>query len=495
MGLIIAGDRSGVGKTTITLALLASLRDQGVSVQSFKVGPDYIDPMFHSTITGRPCRNLDPVLTSPGWVQSSYFYHGQRADCAVVEGVMGLFDGLPYNSYPDDPFFGSTAHVAKLLNLPVMLVLDCGRMSNSVAAIAHGFKTFDPSLNLAGIVLNRVGSDRHQQYLEAALEPLNLPILGIFPRQTEITIPDRHLGLIPTAELPQLNEILDRLAHLGKHHFNWEKLQQFLKVPLSKGDLGGSNAPDKNTAQSQASNPSTPTLFPIPYSLFPSAERDKPKVRLAIAQDPAFSFYYADNLDILQNLGVELVSWSPLKDRTLPPAIDGLYFGGGFPEVFAEQLTDNQSARQAIYQAILAGMPTYAECGGLMVLCQSLTTFEGKTWEMVGILPSDVTMEKKLTLGYRQATVLNDSPVVEAGTTIEGHEFHRSQLTPPFPTGEQDALPLFQLKGYDRHTLAVSEGWQTYNLHASYLHLHWGDRPDIPQRFVEKMVAFREKLR
>ncbi|MDB9518589.1 cobyrinate a,c-diamide synthase [Roseofilum reptotaenium CS-1145] len=471
MGLIIAGDRSGVGKTTITLALLASLREQGVSVQSFKVGPDYIDPMFHSYITGRPCRNLDPVLTSPEWVQTCYLHHGQTADCAVVEGVMGLFDGLPYNCHPDDRHFGSTAHVAKLLNLPVMLVLDCGRMSNSVAAIAHGFQTFDPSLNLAGIILNRVGSDRHQEYLEAALEPLNLPILGVFPRQTQITIPDRHLGLIPTAELPQLNEILDRLAHLGKHHFNWQKLQQFLKVPASL----------------------CLPISPSPHPPIPPSPSDK--LRLAIAQDPAFSFYYADNLDILQNLGVELVPWSPLGDRTLPPAIDGLYFGGGFPEMFAEQLTENQPARQAIHQAIVAGLPTYAECGGLMVLCQSLTTFEGKTWEMVGILPSHVTMEKKLTLGYRKASTLHDSPLVAAGTTLQGHEFHRSQLSPPFPTPEDQALPLFQLKGYDRHTLSVSEGWQIYNLHASYLHLHWGDRPDIPRRFVQNMLAIREGIR
>ena len=485
MGLIIAGDRSGVGKTTITLALLASLREQGVAVQSFKVGPDYIDPMFHSYITGRPCRNLDPVLTSPEWVKTCYLHHGQTADCAVVEGVMGLFDGLPYNCHPDDRHFGSTAHVAKLLNLPVMLVLDCSRMSNSVAAIAHGFQTFDPSLNLAGIILNRVGSDRHQEYLEAALEPLNLPILGVFPRQTQITIPDRHLGLIPTAELPQLNRILDRLAHLGKYHFNWPALQPLL-------EKGHSPVMEYTVA---SSNPSTPTLFPIPYSLFPSAERDKPKVRLAIAQDPAFSFYYADNLDILQNLGVELVPWSPLGDRTLPPAIDGLYFGGGFPEMFTEQLTENQPARQAIHQAIVAGLPTYAECGGLMVLCQSLTTFEGKTWEMVGILPSHVTMEKKLTLGYRKASTLHDSPLVAAGRSLQGHEFHRSQLSPPFPTPEDQALPLFQLKGYDRHTLSVSEGWQIYNLHASYLHLHWGDRPDIPRRFVQNMLAIREGIR
>jgi len=470
MGLIIAGDRSGVGKTTITLALLASLREQGVSVQSFKVGPDYIDPMFHTYITGRPCRNLDPVLTSPEWVKTCYLHHGQTADCAVVEGVMGLFDGLPYNCHPDDRYFGSTAHVAKLLNLPVMLVLDCGRMSNSVAAIAHGFQTFDPSLNLAGIVLNRVGSDRHQEYLEAALEPLNLPILGVFPRQTQITIPDRHLGLIPTAELPHLNRILDRLAHLGKHHLNWQKLQQFLPIPPS---------------------PHLP-ISPSPHLPIPPSPS---KVRLAIAQDPAFSFYYADNLDLLQHLGVELVPWSPIGDRTLPPAIDGLYFGGGFPEIFAEQLWENQPVRNAIYQAILAGLPTYAECGGLMVLCQDLTTFEGKTWEMVGILPSHVILEKKLTLGYRKASTLHDSPLVAAGTTLQGHEFHRSQLTPPFPSIEDQALPLFQLKGYDRHTLPVSEGWQIYNLHASYLHLHWGDRWDIPQRFVQKMLAIREGSR
>jgi cobyrinic acid a,c-diamide synthase len=442
MALIIAGERSGVGKTTVTLALLAALRQRRSAVQSFKVGPDYIDPMFHAYITGRPCRNLDPVLTSEVYVQDCFARHSQTAECTLIEGVMGLFDGA---SGKDDT--ASTAHIARLLGVPVVLILNCSSTSRSVAAIAHGYRTFDPRIQVVGVVLNRVGSDRHLELLTQALEPLNLPILGVLRRQEEIALPDRHLGLIPTAELKNLDAVIERLAHLGETCFDWEKL-----LPL----LG-------------AHSPTPPSAEEIILNR---------KVRVAIAQDPAFSFYYADNLDLLQNLGAELVPWSPMGDRTLPENIQGLYFGGGFPEVFAAQLADNQLARQVVKAAIQSDMPTYAECGGLMYLCDRIIDFEQNAHEMTGIFPTAAVMGKRLTLGYRQATALQDSCLVKKGDRFWGHEFHRSTLE------QAPDQPLIALEGYESQQQFAPEGWQKYQVHAAYTHLHFGAQPQLAKRFL-----------
>ncbi|MHC5598390.1 MAG: cobyrinate a,c-diamide synthase, partial [Nostoc sp.] len=332
MALVIAGERSGVGKTTVTLTLLASLRRRDRLVQSFKVGPDYIDPMFHRHVTGRACRNLDPVLTSEAYVQQCFARHSHLSEYALVEGVMGLFDGISSLvisplSFANDQGqrtndkglisdFASTAHIARLLDLPVVLVIDCSRLSGSVAAIAHGYCSFDPRIKIAGVVLNRVGSDRHLSLLKDSLEPLQLPILGVLRRQDNITIPDRHLGLVPTAELPELNALIDRLADLGDTCFDWQRL-----LPLLKSK-------------------------PLPH---PSDPPHRPSsVRIAVARDRAFNFYYQDNLDLLQQLGAELVFWSPLEDADIPKDIQGMYFGGGFPEVFAQQLAENISVRDAV---------------------------------------------------------------------------------------------------------------------------------------------------
>ncbi|HEY9761542.1 MAG TPA: cobyrinate a,c-diamide synthase [Trichocoleus sp.] len=450
-GLIIAGERSGAGKTTVTLALLAALSQKSQRVQSFKVGPDYIDPMFHHFVTGRPCYNLDPVLASEDYVQQSFAEHSQNAEYSLVEGVMGLFDGA---SGRDD--FASTAHIARLLNRPVLLVVDCSRMSRSVAALVHGYRSFDPRLRFAGVVLNRVGSDRHLELLRAALEPLNLPILGVLRRQDSITIPDRHLGLVPTAELLELRQIVERLAALGQQCFDWEQLEPLLRAKIS------------GQSSSQLSKSA------------PIIQDASPRVRIAIARDAAFSFYYPDNLEILTQLGADLIPWSPLNDASLPEKIQGLYLGGGFPEVFAEGLAANQLMRQQIQRLIETGVPTYAECGGLMYLCQSITDFTGHTWPMLGILPTAVTMGKRLTLGYRQAVALQDSPAVEREMTVWGHEFHRSSLT-GLPN-----QPLYKLHSYDAKPLADPEGWQVHQVHASYVHLHWGAQPAVAARFVRQ---------
>ncbi|MBM0742583.1 cobyrinate a,c-diamide synthase [Phormidium sp. CLA17] len=458
MAIVIAGERSGVGKTTVTLALLAALCQRGSSrVQSFKVGPDYIDPMFHQFVTGRACRNLDPVLTSESYVIECFQQHCQSADYALVEGVMGLFDGV---TGKDD--WASTAHIARLLGLPIALVLNCSSTSRSIAAIAHGYTTFDPRLTFAGVFLNRVGSDRHLELLQDALAPLNLPILGVLRRQDEITVPDRHLGLIPTAELPQLRTVIDHLAHLGET-FNWSVLSSLLHDPST------------SSLRPRPLDPSTPPLLhPHPP-------------RLAIARDRAFSFYYADNLDLLQAAGFELVEWSPISDRALPENIQGLYFGGGFPEVFAAALSDNQTARQAVKAAIATGMPTYAECGGLMYLCDRIIDFEAQAYSMVGILPTAAQMGKRLTLGYRQATAQRATPLIAAGEIIWGHEFHRSHLT------SEPEQPLFAMQNYNG-TLHQTEGWQRLQVHASYLHLHFGGKPLLIQRLLQQCQHYQNAL-
>jgi cobyrinic acid a,c-diamide synthase len=457
MALVVAGERSGVGKTTVTLALLASLCRRQLKVQSFKVGPDYIDPMFHQHVTGRPCRNLDPVLTSEAYVQECFTRHTQNVDYALVEGVMGLFDGA---TGKDD--WSSTAHVARLLDLPVLFVLDCSRLSRSVAAIAHGYRSFDPRVRLAGVVLNRIGSDRHLEIIKDALEPLELPILGILRRQDNITIPDRHLGLVPTAEINQLDTLIEQLATLGDTCFDWQRLLPLLKLEYRRQETG-----DRSVH---------------PSSLAPRSSL----LKLAVARDRAFSFYYPDNLDILAALGAELVFWSPLSNSGLPEGVQGLYFGGGFPEVFAQQLAENRLALEAVREALQVGMPTYAECGGLMYLSQQIVDFDGQSWSMVGAIPTTAVMGSRLTLGYRQATALQDSPLLSAGSVVWGHEFHRSHLF-KIPTN-----PLFQIRGYELRSPVTLEGWRSHHIHASYIHLHFGGHLEIPARFLQHCLRFRQ---
>ncbi|MDK2411630.1 cobyrinate a,c-diamide synthase [Aphanizomenon sp. PH219] len=470
MSIIIAGERSGVGKTTVTLTLLASLRRRGVKVQSFKVGPDYIDPMFHQYVTGLPCRNLDAVLTSESYVQQCFHHHSPQSEYTLVEGVMGLFDGISHLSTTSEKTdFASTAHVARLLDIPIILVIDCSRLSGSVAAIAHGYCSLDSRIKVAGLVLNRVGSDRHLSLLKAALSPLQLPILGVLRRQDNITIPDRHLGLIPTAELAELDQIINSLADLGDIYFDWDKL-----LPLLKS----ASSPNFHTP---------PVLSPTLPLGRGGLERGIPhkaeiSCKIAVARDQAFNFYYQDNLDLLEELGAELVFWSPLNDDQLPKDIQGMYFGGGFPEVFAQQLSKNTSLIETVKNSILAGIPTIAECGGLMYLCEKIIDFDGNSWSMVGILPTYAQMDKRLTLGYRRAVVLENTFLLDSNQNIFGHEFHRSHLITNSPQ------PLFNTYRYDCDENTGFEGWYLPNVHASYIHQHWGESREIPQRFIQKCL-------
>ena len=318
MALVIAGERSGAGKTTVTIALLAYLIRHGLNVQSFKVVPDYIDPMFHAFVTGRPCRNLDPVLTSESYVKKCFSRHIQDVDYALVEGVMGLFDGVSRKNQESgrhdtdtginyrkqegnyDFSFASTAHVAYLLNLPILFVIDCSRLSGSVAAIAHGFRSFNPDLKFAGLVLNRVASDRHLELLQNALQPLNLPILGVLRRDEAVTIPDRHLGLIPAEELPNLHAAIDKLADLAAVSFDWEQLLPLLAATRNGGGEGSEQLSGRHSLPSGILTQKDDVVNSLGKQF---------RVRIAVARDRAFNFYYQDNLDLLEELGAQLVFW------------------------------------------------------------------------------------------------------------------------------------------------------------------------------------------
>ncbi len=442
MAFIIAGDRSGVGKTTVALALNAALTAQGKRVQTFKIGPDYIDPLFHRAISGRPCYNLDSILTRSDYVQACVSHYGQEADCVLIEGVMGLFDGRGGTSE------GSTAAVAQLLDLPILLVLDVQKQAASVAALVYGFCQYNPALRIAGVVLNRVGSDRHRQILEEALAPLDIPILGVLYRHQALELPSRHLGLVPPHESPTFTTLKDRLADLGRTAFDWPQLAPLLSPPAS----------------------SVSPLFASLPPLFAS-------LPIGIAQDAAFHFYYADALDLLKTLGATLIPVSPLQDRGLPANLAGLLLGGGFPEVFAAELSANHAFLRSLRQALQRGLPVYAECGGLMYLCQGIETQDGKTYPLVGHLPTVAAMGDRPTLGYRRATAAQATVCVEPGQTVWGHEFHYSWLSP------SPQAPLWHLNG-------EPEGWGNEHLHASYLHLHWGAHPKLAAKFLRCAATY-----
>ena len=516
MSLIIAGERSGVGKTTITLSILAYLAKENHNiVRGFKVGPDYIDPMFHKAITGSYSRNLDPVLTSPDYVRSCFALHSSKADYVVIEGVMGLFDGIRLHSESD---YASTAHIARLLNIPVLLVLDCSRLSGSIAAIAHGYRSLDPRIKIAGVVLNRVASDRHLELLQDALDNINMPILGVVRRYDEITIPDRYLGLIPTAELPEITQVFDKLAHIAKTAFNWEKLLPLLRTTNHcKGEQpqGVQQLLLDGKRRGCGRNLLPPFKSPVQDEVFaalgcklqvtedrtasPFAPNTDKSLKIAIAQDRAFNFYYQDNFDILRYLGAELIFWSPLADCSVPKDVAGFYFGGGFPEIFAEELAANTRVKQQLRQLIAQDIPVYAECGGLMYFCDRIIDLQGETWEMVGVIPTTAKMTPRLTLGYRQVFPLNSSSLISLPVSsapphpctpapIWGHEFHRSKVT------AIATQPLWQIKGCSPRSKKIAEGWQINNVSASYIHLHFGTSQNLLKNWLDCCRDFKNRL-
>jgi cobyrinic acid a,c-diamide synthase len=431
--IVVAGTHSGVGKTTVATGLMAALTEAGVRVGAAKVGPDFVDPGYHRLATGRPSRNLDPWLCGNEGARQAAAMAGEGAELLVVEGVMGLFDGIGAHVE------GSTAHVAELIDAPVVLVVDAAAMSGSVAALVGGFAHHRPTTRVEAVVLNRVGSARHAKLLIEALRPLGVPVAGWLPRDVAFAWRERHLGLVPVVEEPHAaRRALRRLAAAVRRHLHLEEL-----VALARR---------------------APRLLVAPRR---PARRAGAAV-VAVASGPAFSFVYPDNLERLEEAGGELVSFDPLVDEQLPPATQGVYVGGGFPEVYAERLAANEPMLRALHERLRAGACIWAECGGLLWLCETLDGVP-----MARVLAARARMTDRLALGYREATARYDSPVVAAGTTLRGHEFHYSTTDP-----SGDALELRWPGGGCR------SGFATDRMLASYLHLHLGADPAPAERFV-----------
>ena len=453
--LVIAAPASGSGKTTVACGLMAALRATGLTVSGHKVGPDYIDPGYHSLATGRPPRNLDPVLCGQARVAPLFRHGADGADVAVIEGVMGLFDGAtaPSGEGAGDPGFGSTAHVARLLAAPVVLVIDVSAMSRSVAAVATGFGAFDPRTPVAGVILNRVGSDRHEALLRDALAGAGLPVYGAIRRTDQISAPARHLGLIPVAERSaDATEVTGRLGALIAASCD---LPGLLALARSAPALPG---PDWDPA-AEVTSPADPA---------------RPVV--AVAGGRAFTFSYTEHAELLAAAGLDVVTVDPLRDRSLPEGTAGLVLGGGFPEMHASGLSANEPLRRAVAAAAARGLPIAAECAGLLYLARTL---DGAP--MCGVLPVEAAMTPRLTLGYREATAATDSVLAAAGAVVRAHEFHRTTTDPNSGSPPAWLLPTPPATAASP---ARREGHVTGNVHASYLHVHWAGYPSIASRFA-----------
>ncbi len=453
-GLLIAGTHSGTGKTTVTIGLMAALRQRGYRLQPFKVGPDYIDPSYHEAAAGLPSRNLDSWLLESAVMVELFERAMAGKDLAIAEGMMGLYDGFRGESEE-----GSTAHVAKLLGLPVILVVDASAAARSVGASVLGFKEFDRGVNLAGVILNDIAGERHLEFVKPSLAKAGVPLLGYLPKNRQIALPERHLGLIPTGEGSVSSDLYRRLAEQVQQTIDIERILN-LAAPIA--------ARDEND-----------------FLIFPR-EPLPPKATIAVALDKAFNFYYPDSLDLLKAWGAELVSFSPLEDRALPPCAGGVYIGGGFPELFARELSENKGLLLSLRAASLQGMPVYAECGGLMYLGESIEDANGKRYAMAGVLPCQSTIKgTRLTLGYRQAEALDDGPLMKRGESVRGHEFHLSALTEKRQTTA--AYRLLDQNGW-------LEGCRFNNVLASYIHLHLGSKRSLARNFVNVCASWREKV-
>ena len=451
--LVIAATHSGAGKTSAATALMAAFTRQGLHVQPGKVGPDYIDPTFHRFITGRASRNLDSWLLPPDTLRGLFSRHApdSATGISIVEGVMGLFDGQGTSHQ------GSTAHVAELLAAPVLLVLDAQGMSRSAAAMVAGYKNFHPGVALAGVLLNKVSGERHYRILKECIESLSgVPCFGYLPKNQAFALKRRHLGLVPGEEVADLQARLDLLADAAQASI----------------DLPGILA--------LARSAPAWTVPPLP------PEQPLGQLRLGVAQDNAFSFYYQDNLDLLQELGAELVAFSPMQDTALPADLDGLYLGGGFPEVFAARLAANKGMRAAVHSALSQGMPAYAECGGMLYLGRSLVDSAGTPHDMVDFFSFRSEMTKRLQhFGYVEAHFERDCVLAPAGHSVRAHEFHYSRIV------EDAVMPLSTLVLRKASGDSWRGGYSCADVFAAYPHIHFHSDTALAKRFVARCLAYQ----
>ncbi|MEX2982145.1 cobyrinate a,c-diamide synthase [Streptomyces sp. C36] len=460
--LVIAAPASGSGKTTVATGLMRAFADAGLAVSPHKVGPDYIDPGYHSLATGRPGRNLDSFLCGPERIAPLFLHGAAGCDLAVVEGVMGLYDGAAGQGE-----LASTAHVAKLLRAPVVLVVDASSQSRSVAALVHGFASWDPEVRVAGVILNKVGSDRHEALLREALDESGVEVLGAVRRAAPVHTPSRHLGLVPVAE--RRAEAVDAVAEFAARVREGCDLERLLALahsappleaePWEPGSWAG--VPQGGTGGHEATTGAHPNGAPV----------------IAVAGGAAFTFSYAEHTELLRAAGAEVVTFDPLRDEALPERTAALVIGGGFPEMYAPELSANEPLREAVAALAAGGAPIAAECAGLLYLSRTL---DGKP--MCGVLPADARMSERLTLGYREAVAIADNPLAAAGTRVRGHEFHRTVTDPA-----AGAAPAWGIT----HPARRVEGFAQGGVHASYLHVHWAGAPGTAARFVAAAAGAR----
>ncbi len=445
--LIIAATQSGSGKTTIVSGILAALKNRGLRVQSYKIGPDYIDPGFHEIASGRPSHNLDSWLVGKEKIAEIFFETFKNSDIAIIEGVMGLYDGGKNG-------VSSTAEIAKILNAPVILIIDAKSMGTSAAAIALGFREFDKDLNFAGVILNKIGSESHEKIIREALEKISVKCYGALKRDENFILPERHLGLVPTAE-NNFSAAIEKISSAVEKQINLDELI-------------------KRSTDRQIDRSAVCQSIRLP--IYRSAHYPS-KTRIAVAKDSAFNFYYEESLNELKKFGAEIIFFSPLEDKTLPKNIDGLILGGGFPEMFASQLEKNISMREEIKNF---SKPIFAECGGYMYLMKSIRNFDGEVFEMCGVIDNCAEMTKKLqTVGYVEATLTKNCIIGAAGDKIHAHEFH-------FSVEEKN---LSEKKIFDCEKIRTGKkyfaGYAEKNIVASYLHIHFSGCPSAAKNFTD----------
>jgi cobyrinic acid a,c-diamide synthase len=445
--VVIAGTHSGVGKTSVATGIMAALAARGLRVAPFKVGPDFIDPSYHRLAAGRPGRNLDPYLCGAELIEPLLLHGSSGADIAVIEGVMGLFDGVAATQG-----YASTAHVAKLLRAPVVLVVDASSLSTSVGALVHGFANYDRELAVRGVILNRVGSAVHEQMLTDAVERVGLPVLGVLHRYQAAAVPSRHLGLVPATEQgAQAHRSVRALAELVSSACDLDAVSRLAAAAPPLGTRAWDPRPKRPAIWSPA--------------------------RVGVAGGRAFTFIYEENLELMRARDIELCPFDPTSDEALPEGLDALYLCGGFPEVYAQELEANAAMRSAIARFAAGGRPVVAECGGLLYLCRNL---DGRN--MCGVVDAEARMDARLTIGYRSAVAAPGSFLSAAGARVRGHEFHRSVVVPP-----AGANPAWIMAGRP-------EGFVHNGVHASYLHVHWAGYPQLADRFAAAVQQGRATL-
>lgn len=465
--LVVGAPASGSGKTTVVAGLIAALVKRGQRVAPFKVGPDYIDPTYHTLAAGRPCRNLDPWMLASDYVPALVAHATRDADLALIEGVMGLFDGF---SGVDDT--GSTAHVARLLDAPVLLVVDVSAMARSAAALVQGFRDFDPRVRIGGVILNRIGSEGHARMVTEAVESsTGVPVLGYIPGDETLRLPERHLGLVPTLEPGHWRGWVEDVGTRVAVTVDLARI-----VELARG------APPLDL----------PSADPfVDASVSSSGGERQERARIAVAQDAAVNFTYPDNLDLLRAAGAEILPFSPLDDGALPEGSQGIYLSGGFPEVYADQLATNEPMKASIRAAHARGIPIYAECGGLMYLTEAIVDVSGTRYPMVGLLPGSSVMGSSLTIGYRTARAASDNWLWRRGDLVRGHEFHYST----WPDRPASLSPAYELLPTTANAAARVDGACVGSLIASYVHLHFLSSPGIAERFVAACSSGQPPLR